>query len=183
MEFKSTLFALSVLGLLSTTASATITGTSSVSATFNSTIEAGTCIAQVQNASGSLTSQINFGDVFKSDLINKTREEAFKIAFTGCAGVASATIRATTGAGGSCSSAASLNFGANNNTAFELWKDNSATGTQLSCKSPQTETVTISSGAATYNLSTRIVVADGKSIADVTTGSVTSPVTFLVTYQ
>lgn len=183
MEFKPTIFALSVLGLVSTAASATITGTSSVSATFNTTIEAGTCIAQVQNTSGSPTSQISFGDVFKSDLANKTREEAFKIAFTGCAGVSSAAIRATTGAGGSCSSASSLNFGANNNTAFELWKGDSANGTQLSCKSPQTETVTISSGTATYDLSSRIVVADGKTVADVTTGSVTSPVTFLVTYQ
>ncbi|STR55893.1 Fimbrial protein YadL [Klebsiella oxytoca] len=38
--------------LFSAPSFAAITGTSSVSATFTSTIEAGTCTAQIQNASG-----------------------------------------------------------------------------------------------------------------------------------
>lgn len=183
MELKTTVIALSVsLGLFSSVAFA-ITGTSSVSATFVTTVEAGTCNVQVQNAAGAQTSEIGFGDVFKSDIANKAREEAFKLVFSDCAGVKSATVQALAGAGGSCSSASSLNYGAGNSTAFELWKGNAATGTQLSCKSPQSETVTIASGTAIYDMSSRIVLADGKTINDVTTGAVTSPVMFLVTYQ
>jgi type 1 fimbria pilin len=49
MELKTKIIALSAcLGLFSSVAFAAITGTSSVQATFVTTIEAGTCSAQVQ---------------------------------------------------------------------------------------------------------------------------------------
>ena len=64
-----------------------ITGTTSVQATFTSTIEAGTCNAEIQDASGAPISILPFGDVFKSDLVSQNRTGAFKIAFTNCAGV------------------------------------------------------------------------------------------------
>jgi type 1 fimbria pilin len=76
--------------LFSAPSFAEITGTSSVSATFTSTIEAGTCTAQIQNASGQPMSTLNFGDVFKSDLVNQSRSEPFKVAFSDCSGVKSA---------------------------------------------------------------------------------------------
>ncbi|EYH98066.1 putative fimbrial protein StaE, partial [Salmonella enterica subsp. enterica serovar Heidelberg str. N653] len=42
--------------------------------------------------------------------------------------------------------------------------------------------VTITNGAGTYPMTSRIVVANGKSLSDVTAGDVTAPVTFVVTY-
>ena len=48
---------------------ADITGTTSVQATFTSTIEAGTCTAQIQSAGGQAISTLAFGDVFKSELV------------------------------------------------------------------------------------------------------------------
>ncbi|QLR41876.1 fimbrial protein [Enterobacter sp. RHBSTW-00994] len=184
MELKTKIIALSAcLGLFSSAAFAAITGTSSVQATFVTTIEAGTCSAQVQNAAGAPATEIGFGDVFKSDLSNKTRAEVFKIVFSSCAGVKSADVQATPGAGSSCSAAGSTNFGANNATAFEIWQGKTPSGTQLNCTTPQTKNVAMTSGAGTYDLTSRIVVADGKTINNVTTGAVTSPVTFLITYQ
>ena len=71
---------------------ADITGTTSVQATFTSTIEAGTCTAQIQSAGGQAISTLAFGDVFKSDLVAQTRSEAFKIAFPVAAAVVPARI-------------------------------------------------------------------------------------------
>lgn len=182
---SSTLLALAVsAGLFSMSAGA-ITGTSSVQATFTTTIEAGTCTAQVQDASGQPISTLAFGDVFKSDLVAKTRSEAFKIAFSGCAGVKSATVQATKGTGGSCSGAALTgdSFAGGHETGFEIWKGVADTGTLLSCKTTPVQNVSITSATAKVDMAARIVIASGKTIADVTTGDVSAPVTFVVTYQ
>jgi type 1 fimbria pilin len=97
-NWNSALIALTVsAGLYSAGASA-ITGTTSVQATFKSTIGAGTCTAQIQDA-GATYQHPGFGDVFKSEVAAKSRSEPFKIAFTSCAGVKSATVQAITGTG------------------------------------------------------------------------------------
>lgn len=171
-------------GLVSVSASA-ITGTTSVKATFTSTIEAGTCTAQIQNASGTAISTLPFGDVYKSDLVAQSRSEPFRIAFTGCAGVKSATVQAQKGTGGGCSGGNSDgdSFAAGNATAFEVWKGTAGSGTLMSCNTPTDQNVTISSGTATLDLAARIVLGKGKTISNVTTGTVSAPVTFVVTYQ
>lgn len=182
---SSTLIALAVsAGMLSAAANA-ITGTTSVSGTFTSTIEAGTCTAQIQNASGNPISTLAFGDVYKSDLTAQSRSEPFKIAFSGCAGVKSASVQTTKGTGGNCSGDAKDgdSFDAGNAAAFEVWKDTAGNGTLLSCKTTPTQNVTISSGTGKMDLAARIVIAKGKTISNVTTGNVTAPVTFVVTYQ
>lgn len=181
---SSTLIALAVSAGLFSTAASAITGTTSVSGTFTSTIEAGTCTAQIQNASGNPISTLAFGDVYKSDLTAKSRSEPFKIAFSGCAGVKSASVQATKGTG-NCSGDAKDgdSYDAGNAAAFEVWKDAAGSGTLLSCKTPSTQNVTISSGTANMDLAARIVIANGKTISNVTTGNVSAPVTFVVTYQ
>ncbi|MGU3486143.1 fimbrial protein [Enterobacter bugandensis] len=182
---SSTLIALAVsTGLFSVAASA-ITGTTSVQATFTSTIEAGTCTAQIQNASGQPISTLAFGDVFKSDLAAKTRSEPFKIAFSGCAGVKSATVQATPGTGGGCSGSGSNgdSFAAGHVSAFEVWRGEAGTGTLMACNSKPLQNVTISGSVATFDMAARIVVASGHNINEVTTGDVSAPVTFVVTYQ
>ncbi|EGQ5284721.1 fimbrial protein [Enterobacter hormaechei] len=185
MKMKpSTLIALAVSAGLFSGAASAITGTSSVKATFTSTIEAGTCTAQIQDASGKVITTLPFGDVYKSDLTAKSRSEPFKIAFSGCAGVKSATVKAQKGTGGKCSGTTpGDSFDAGNATAFEVWKGTAGSGTLLSCNTPANQNVTISSGAAKLDLAARIVIAKDKVIGDVTTGNVSAPVTFVVTYQ
>lgn len=182
---SSTLIALAVsTGLFSIAASA-ITGTTSVQATFTSTIEAGTCTAQIQNAGGQAISTLAFGDVFKSDLVAQTRSEPFKIAFSDCAGVKSATVQAIPGSGGGCSGlqATGDSFAAGNATGFEVWKGVAGSGSLMSCNTRPQQNVLISSATATVDMAARIVIAKDRTIANVTTGNVSAPVTFVVTYQ
>lgn len=169
----------------STATLATITGTTSVQATFTSTIEAGTCTAQIQNAGGQAISTLAFGDVFKSDLVAQSRSEAFKIAFSDCAGVKSASIQATPGSGGDCSGPDSDgdSFSAGKATGFEIWKGEAGAGTLLSCNTKPAQNITISDVSIDVEMNARIVIAKARTISDVTTGDVSAPVTFLVTYQ
>lgn len=102
MKKKMTSLVFAMTAILPSVCLSAITGTTSVQATFTSTIEAGTCNAEIQDASGAPISILPFGDVFKSDLVSQNRTGAFKIAFTNCAGVKNASVQATPGAGGSC---------------------------------------------------------------------------------
>lgn len=177
-----------VIGTLLLSAPAfAITGTDSVSAHFTTTIEAGTCTAEIQNANGQVVSVLGFGDVFKSDLVSQSRTVPFKIAFSNCAGVKSAELKIQAGTGGGCSGPNSDgdSFASGNSTAFEVWKGDADSGTLLSCNQTvtQTQTVTISDSAQDVDLTSRIVIAKSKTIANVTEGSVSAPVTFVVTYQ
>ncbi|HBM3041823.1 TPA: fimbrial protein [Klebsiella oxytoca] len=171
--------------LFSAPSFAAITGTSSVSATFTSTIEAGTCTAQIQNASGQPVSTLDFGDVFKSDLVKQSRSEPFKVAFTDCAGVKSAKYQVIPGSGGCCSGPSSNgdSFAGGNSTGFEVWQGESGTGTLLSCNTKPSQTLAISGSSLNVDFSSRIVIAKDRKIANVTAGSVSSPVTFVITYQ
>lgn len=164
---------------------ADITGTTSIQATFTSTIEAGTCTAQVQSAGGQAISTLAFGDVFKSDLVAQSRSEAFKIAFSDCVGVKSASIQATSGSGGGCSGPDSDgdSFSAGNATGFEIWKGEAGAGTLLSCNTKPAQNITISDTSVDVAMNARIVIAKAHTISDVTAGNVSAPVTFLVTYQ
>ena len=70
MKFKSTFIALSVSALLySGMANAAITGTDSVKLTIKSKIVSGTCTAKVLNGAGTASTEIAFGDVYKTDLV------------------------------------------------------------------------------------------------------------------
>ncbi|MBY6291178.1 fimbrial protein [Enterobacter bugandensis] len=182
---SSTLIALAVsTGLFSIAASA-ITGTTSVQATFTSTIEAGTCTAQIQNVGGQAISTLAFGDVFKSELVASTRSEPFKIVFSGCAGVKTASVQAIPGSGGGCSGGTSTgdSFSAGHATGFEVWKGIAGTGTLMSCYTKPQQNVSISGTTTSVDMAARIVIASGRTINDVTTGDVSAPVTFVVTYQ
>ena len=182
---SSTLIALAVSAGLFTASASAITGTTSVQATFTTTVQAGPCTAQIQSAGGQPISALAFGDVFKSDLSAQSRSEPFKIVFSGCAGVKSATVQATAGSGGNCSGDAKTgdSFDATHGAAFEVWKGTAGSGTLLSCNTKPTQNVSISGATANLDMAARIVIAQGKTIADVTTGDVSAPVTFVVTYQ
>lgn len=168
-------------GLFSSVGNAAITGTSSLNATFKTTVIPGTCTAKILDSAGQEATEIKFNDVFKSDLVNKSRTEDFKVAFTDCSGVKTIGLTATQGAGGSCSSA---DFGASNNTAFELWNGVADDGVRLDCTVQPVQKLALNGEkTADIAMNARIVIADGKTISDVTPGEVSSQVTFVVDYQ
>lgn len=160
-------------------------GTTSVKATFTSTIEAGTCTAVVQDGNGTTITGLDFGDVYKSDLTTSSRTEPLKIAFTKCLGVASASVQATPASGGGCSGAAANgnSFAAGNRVAFEIWNGTVDSGTIMDCNTEPAQTVKITSGSGTLDMNSRIVIASGRTISEVIDGAVSSSVIFLITYQ
>lgn len=85
-----------------------LTPTENLTATFTSTIEAGTCAAQIQDSSGTPTSAINFNDVYKSELKQKSKIQPFKLVFSDCSGVKSAEITANPTAGACSGTGASV---------------------------------------------------------------------------
>ncbi|WP_231572440.1 fimbrial protein [Rahnella aquatilis] len=165
-----------------------LTPTENLSATFTSTIEAGTCTAIIQNDAGAATSQINFGDVYKSELAQKSKVQAFKLVFSSCSGVKSADITVRPTAGGCSGPSSNGDSFANNGgtataTAVELWRGATDTGSQLSCFDRTTsQNIALSSGG-TMAMNARMVIAKDRMIADVLAGSFTAPITFVITYQ
>lgn len=184
MKFNSALLALSVSAILfSGMVNAAISGTDSVQMTFTSTVTTGTCKAIVVNGSGKNVSTIGYGEVYKSDLNKKVMP--LSITFSNCSGVTTAEVEAKAGTGGTCSgdNVDGDSYAAGLNTAFEIWGGEADTGVRLSCKTPPAaQEVTITDGAGTYPMTSRIMVANGKTLSDVTPGNVTAPVTFVVTY-
>lgn len=186
MKYNPAFIALSVSAILfSGMANATITGTGSVDMTFTTTVTSGTCTAKVLNNAGTAATEIAFGDVYKSDLENKTRVEPLKISFTNCSGVTKATVSAAKGAGGECSGTSKIgdSFSGGLATGFEIWSGVVDTGLLMSCNTPPAaQEVTITDGAGEFPMNSRIVVGQGQTIADVGTGAVTAPVTFTIAY-
>ncbi|WP_194207777.1 fimbrial protein [Superficieibacter sp. 1612_C1] len=186
MKLNSTFIALSVSALLFPgMASAAITGTTSVEMTVKTKIVSGTCTAKVLNDAGTASTEIAFGDVYKSDLVNKTRVEPLKISFTNCSGVTKATVAAAKGAGGECSGTAKNgdSFSGGLATGFEIWSGVVDTGLLLSCNTPPAaQEVPITNGKGEFPMNSRIVIGQGQAIADVGTGAVTAPVTFTIAY-
>lgn len=186
MKFNPAFIALSVSAILfSGMANATITGTGSVEMTFTSNVTAGTCTAKVLNDAGTASTEIAFGDVYKSDLVNKTRVKPLKISFTNCSGVTKATVTAGKGAGGECSGTGKNgdSFSGGLATGFEIWSGIVDTGVLMSCNTPPAaREVTITDGAGELPMNSRIVIGQGQTITDVGTGAVTAPVTFTIAY-
>lgn len=166
-----------------------LTPTENLTATFTSTIEAGTCVAQIQNAAGAPTSSINFNDVYKSELKQKSKIQPFKLVFSACSGVKSADITANPTSGG-CSGADSNgdsfanNGGTASAVAVELWRNAPDSGNQFSCANRATpQTIALTSAGTTLNMNARMVIAAGRTISNVTTGSFIAPITFVIIYQ
>lgn len=166
-----------------------LTPTENLTATFTSNIEAGTCAAQIQNSSGTPTSAINFNDVYKSELKQKSKIQPFKLVFSDCSGVKSAEITANPTAGACSGTGASGDSFANNGgtaaaTAVELWRNAPDSGTQFSCVDRATpQTVTLTTAGTTLNMNARMVIAAGSTLSNVTSGNFIAPITFVIIYQ
>ena len=161
-----------------------LTPTPSLVATFTSTVEAGTCNVQIQDDTGNPTSNIDFGDVYKSALTANTVMKNFNIAFSKCIGAHTANI--TTSITGSCTGANFPNSnGTSTNTEMEIWEGQPSEGAQFSCvnRSTTSHSLSFTSETGSMSMSARLVIAAGKAAGDVTAGNFSAPVTFLVTYQ
>ncbi|ECF5952837.1 fimbrial protein [Salmonella enterica subsp. salamae] len=164
------------------TAAFAITGTDSVEMTFNAELTSTTCNAQIVDAAGTATDIINYGEVFKSEIAIKTRVVPFKIVYSDCSGVDSVDFTVKPGAGSSCSGSAYA--ATTNSVAFELWYGEVDRDTELSCQGGyMLVPLSLTKGYGENPINSRIVVANGKQITDVETGSVEAPITFVITYQ
>ncbi|EJF4694530.1 fimbrial protein [Salmonella enterica] len=172
-------------------ASAAIDGTDSVEMTFQAELTNTTCTAQITDAQGTPTNTINYGEVYKSEIAAKSRVVPFKIKFSACSGVDYVNFDTNPGAGGTCSGGTSGNAytaatadGSDSNAAFELWLYGLDEGVQLNCGSPLSlMNMSVRGSYAEYDIDSRLVLASGKSVSDVTNGDVSAPVTFVLTYQ
>ncbi|MCE0826493.1 fimbrial protein [Buttiauxella sp. A2-C2_NF] len=174
--------------LFSISSAYAITGTDSVSATFTSTVEAGTCNAQIKDSAGAATSTISFGDVFKSDLSTKARVENFKLAFSGCSGVKSAMVSTQISGGCSGPSSDGTSYpnvgGTAEATAVEIWRGLPDSGTEFSCKDRSIpQELAISGSTLDVAMNARMVIANERSIDNVTAGTFQIPITFVITYK
>lgn len=177
-------------------------GTPSASLTVNSNITLGTCTAELLSSNNTTISEVAFGDVYIPELAAKSKVQAFKIRFSGCAGLQqkSATVRLKPGQGGGCagptsSTANFANFistadGGAGKASVEVWTTKTPSGTesqQLSCIGKTTVTVDLTTASTTqpydYDLSARMAIVPGFTASDVTPGQFKSPATFVITYQ
>jgi len=165
-----------------------IDGTQSLQATLTSTIEAGTCNAQIKDKNGAPASTIGFGDVFKSDLERKTRIENFQLSFSECSGVHGALVSTQIAASCSGTSGTGNSYpnagGTSAATAVEIWNGQPGSGTEFNCNTRTTaQDIAISGDSKDLNMSARMVIASGKTLQDVSAGTFQAPVTFVVTYR
>jgi type 1 fimbria pilin len=188
MKFNSLFLALFIAGGLFSGASYAITGTTSLTGIFESTVTPGTCNVTVTDGSGSPTTEINFGDMYKQDI--GTRTEPFNINLTECYGITNATVTAQAGSGNACSGSAYAPVTNTTNTAVEIWKTAADSGTQLACatgtaSNALTNPFSLSANAQSWLIPmvARWVIANGKTASDVVAGNAESLVTFSVTYQ
>lgn len=157
-----------------------------VKVNFTSSVVAGTCQAQLKTSGGAILTDgtLAFGDVYKSQVQQGTAWQNFSVSFSQCQGVSSATVQASPGANGLCSGVSFGGAGDLTGVAAEIYRDADGGGTQLNCSDTLNSTQTVDPNTtAEMPFSTRLVIAPGKTRADLHSGSFSAPVTFTVNYQ
>ncbi|EKY4872307.1 fimbrial protein [Escherichia coli] len=176
--------------------------TTSASLTVNSNLTMGTCSAQVLDSSNKATDTVAVGNVYISELAAKSKVQPFKIRFSDCAGLPGKSAQlvlaprpGTNCAGGQSNTAGFANSissanGGSSRAAVEVWTTTAPEGSgsqQFSCVQRNVITVDLSSASTTqpydYDLSARMIIAEGRTVNDVLPGKFLSPTTFTITYQ
>ncbi|MED8812932.1 fimbrial protein [Escherichia marmotae] len=165
--------------------------TDSLDLTVVTKVTAGTCSAEVQENTKTVT-DIDFQDVFIPEVINKSKAKKFDLKFTNCAATSSAEFTLKPASGSTCDKAGGGEAFANASVAtpkaaavaVEVWGSaNAGSGTQLKCKSANAFPVTMVGGGVTVPLSARLIRDSGKTDADVTAGEFSSQAVFDITYK
>lgn len=157
-----------------------------VQVNFTSIVVAGTCQAELKTSGGALLTggTLAFGDVYKSQVQQGNAWQNFSVSFSHCQGVSSATVQASAGANGLCNGVTFGGAGDATGAAAEIYRDADGSGMLLNCSDTLSSAQTFDPNASTdMPFSTRLVVAPGKTSADLHSGSFTAPVTFTVNYQ
>lgn len=199
MNYQNRIFYLLMLFFLNVPI--TRAGTSTLELTVTTTLQPSTCEATLVNASDTLITAVDIGDVNINDVVNKTKFKPFMIRFSQCEGLLknTATIRLEkkTGCDGDANNGAGYRnalIGADNATGVsaEIWTETAAgnssgSGIQLSCVNPPVSTVDLKaqSGATSvyWPLSTRIVTAQDKTSDDIGPGAFSTLATFTIQYE
>ncbi|ECH9262337.1 fimbrial protein [Salmonella enterica subsp. enterica] len=174
-------------------------GQNALELTFSTTITPSTCIATLHDSTGKANGIVDVGDVYIPQIVNKTNSRAFSLVFSDCVGLAknmaTVTLRAKTG----CDGASGGGNGFRNaltgsddaaNVAAEVWTTSTPGGSdsqQLTCAKPVSLKVDQSPASeettAILQLSTRIVLASGSTVADLQTGTFSTQGVFTITYE
>ena len=181
----------------------TYASTTSASLTVNSNLTMGTCSAKVVDTSGAVIDTVVLGNVYISELVAKSKVQPFKIRFSDCAGLPGKSAqlvlapRANVGCAGGWSNTAafsnklsSTTEGGSSRAAVEVWTTTSPEGNgseQFNCYQRNVINVDLSNASTTqpydFDLSARMIIAEGWSVNDVLPGRFLSPTTFTITYQ
>ncbi|AUT27789.1 fimbrial protein [Escherichia marmotae] len=162
--------------------------TDSLDLTVVTKITAGTCSAELQENSKTVT-DIDFQDVFIPEVISGNKAKSFNLILNNCAATSKAEFTLKPASGSTCdggeafanSSVATPKAAA---VAVEVWGSaNAGSGTQLKCKTANAFPVTIVGNSVTVPLSARLVLESGKANADITAGEFSSQAVFDITYK
>lgn len=162
-----------------------LTGTDSLTATFNSTIESGTCKSVLHDDEGNSADTLDFGSLYISDFSSSSSNKPtkkFSIALSECLAVTKVTIEASpssqcAGSDGQGTAFANTNGDAKG-IAAELWSGEPDTGTQFSCSQSSGHTFSITDDTAVLPMSVRMIPTNSSLQA----GSFDTTLTLLVTY-
>ena len=180
----------------------TYASTTSSSLTVNRNLTMGTCSAKVMDTSDNVINTVDIGNVYISELAAKSKVKPFKIRFSDCAGLPGKSAQLVLSprnigcAGGMSNTAGFANKlnstteGGSSRAAVEVWTTTTPGGNdsqQFSCVQRNVINVDLSSASTTqpydFDLSARMIIADGRTVNDVLPGSFLSPTTFTITYQ
>lgn len=180
----------------------TYASTTSASLTVNSNLTMGTCSAKILDTSDTEINIVAFNNVYISELVAKSKVQPFKIRFSDCAGLPGKSAQLVlaprnVGCAGGMSNTAgfsnklnSTTDGGSSRAAVEVWTTTSPEGTgskQFNCYQRNVINVDLSNASTTqpydFDLSARMIIAEGWSVNDVLPGSFLSPTTFTITYQ
>lgn len=163
-----------------------ITGTTSLTANFNSVVTSGTCKSTLQDAQGQASQNLDFGNIYITD-IGSTPAQKFSIALSECQAVSKVVV--TADASSECSgddhqgAAFANSNGEAKGIAVELWSGEPGIGEQFICSNLQGQELAITGETAEFPMSARMAIAEGYSTGTLTSGSFDTTLTLLVSYQ
>lgn len=163
-----------------------ITGTTSLMATFNSTVTSGTCKSMLHDAHGDPSQTLDFGDIYITDIASGPTEK-FAISLTECQAVSKVVVMADASSECSGDSHQGAGFANSNGDArgvsVELWSGDAGTGEQFICSNLQGQEFAIAGDAVDLPMSARLAIVEGYNPGTLMAGSFDTTLTLLVTYQ
>lgn len=174
-------------------------GTNALEMTVSTTITPTTCQATLHDSGGKANGIVDVGDIYISQIVNKTNSRPFSLVFSNCVGLAKKQATVTLTAKTGCDGDAGVGNGFRNalngsddaaSVSAEVWTTStpaSSGSKQLSCANPTQQLIDLAQASdettVVLPLSTRIVLSSGTTIADLHTGSFSTQGLFTITYE